>query len=293
MKTTDNFRATVIIPTYNRSQLLDFTLHSLTKQSIGSGQIEVIVVDDGSNDDTVATVERYRSALAITYLFQDDRGNRTGQARNIAIARATTDLCIFVDSGMLLHSDCVAAHLASQQEYPNTAYIGYAFGFEEFNEFDEALQTVVDTRDPDQAIAYFTSINKYFDMRDPYYRKYGDRLETLPAPWVFFWTCNVSVPTQRLREVGGFDESFDQTWGFEDIELAYRLFMSGSQIRLNRQAVAIHFPHPKEDLYVKAYSQQRNKLFFHRKHNSAQSRRYLNSSCLTFNDDLIRQPITA
>ena len=62
---------------------------------------------------------------------------------------------------------------------------------------------------------------------------------------MFYWTCNVSAPTDLVRAVGGFDEYF-RSWGGEDIDLGYRLFLDGARFVLNRAATSVHYPHPKK-----------------------------------------------
>ncbi|MEZ0612460.1 glycosyltransferase family 2 protein [Fibrella sp. WM1] len=282
-------KASVIIPTYNRANILAHTLHSLTQQQLATGQsMEVLVVDDGSADHTEAVVDLFSQQLPLTYLWQDDRGNRTGEARNKAIDRATGDIAVFVDSGMLLASDCVTAHLATYLRHPEPlAVVGYAYGFEQFNELDAALWQHVDVDNPDQTIRRFRNMPAFGDMRDTCYTRCNDQIDQLPAPWVFYWTCNVSARLTDLREVGCFDLDYDQSWGFEDIDLAYRLQLAGVRIVLNRNAMAVHLPHAKEDDAFKLQSQTRNARQFHQKYNSLQSRLYLETNLMDFNDYLI------
>lgn len=281
-------KASVIIPTYNRANILNHTLYSLTQQSLPAGEMEVIVVDDGSADHTKAVVERFYDRLPITYIYQEDRGNRTGEARNKGLDRADGDIAVFVDAGMLLSSQCIAAHLDSYADYPHSlAVIGYAFGFEEFNSLDEEIWQQVDLSNVDAAICKFGQLPSFHDLREVCYQRCHDQIDQLPAPWVFYWTCNVSARLDDIRQVGAFDLNFDQTWGFEDIDLAYRLQMfADTRIVLNRAAAAIHLPHDKEERAFKQYSQTRNARYFHQKYNSVQSRLYLETNLLDFNDYL-------
>ncbi len=282
----------MIIPTYNRSALLGNTLESLTGQSIGNERMEVLVVDDGSSDDTRATVARYADSLDLTYYFQEDKGNRTGRARNVGIGLAKNEVCVFIDSGIILGSACIESHVRSHAASADSvALIGYAYGFEQYSELDDLLVEQVDRGNPDASIAFFRTSGRFADLREACYRRYGDQLEGLPAPWVFFWTCNVSVKRDVLLAHGLFDENFDQTWGFEDIELAYRMHQSGVKIRLSRDAAVIHYPHGKEDPDYKEWCQHRNKYYFHEKHNSTQTKLYLESSCLDFNDFLLSRAL--
>ena len=92
----------IIIPTYNRSALLLETLESVRPQAFAD--FEVIVVDDGSTDDTRAVLageaahEHWSGKLRV--YRQDNRG--PGAARNLGIQHASGEYCFFLDSDDLL-----------------------------------------------------------------------------------------------------------------------------------------------------------------------------------------------
>ena len=100
--------ASVLIATYNRSQLLDETLASLARLSLPSGfRWEVIVVDNNSVDDTRAVVERRQATFPVSlgYLFESRQGRSTALNTGIALARgrviAFTDDDVQVAEGWL------------------------------------------------------------------------------------------------------------------------------------------------------------------------------------------------
>jgi glycosyltransferase involved in cell wall biosynthesis len=238
-------KCSVIIPTYNRAALLGHTLQSLTMQTLPSDEFEVLVVDDGSSDKTTDMVESFSDSLSLRYFFQEDEGWRVAKARNVGMTNAMTDLCVFIDSGILLHSGCLAAHVASHTADTGLAAVcGYVYGFNVDNEDAEAIASAIDFGDPDSSIERMSAQTKWLDIREEFYVRYGDDFSYLPAPWIVFWACNVSVGTKLLRSVGGFDEAF-RSWGGEDLDLGYRLYNSGARFMLNRQASAIHCPHRK------------------------------------------------
>jgi glycosyl transferase family 7 (putative galactosyltransferase) len=68
-------------------------------------------------------------------------------------------------------------------------------------------------------------------------------MATCPMPWLFFWGGNSSLPLLLARELGGFDEAF-KNWGFEDVELGYRLWKRRVPFTLRREACGFHYPHP-------------------------------------------------
>jgi hypothetical protein len=86
----------VIIPTYNRSKLLQLAVESVLAQTYPA--IELIVVDDGSTDDTPAMLEQY--AGRIVYIRQANRGGTA--ARNTGIRAARGEYLSFLDHDDML-----------------------------------------------------------------------------------------------------------------------------------------------------------------------------------------------
>jgi glycosyltransferase involved in cell wall biosynthesis len=239
----------VIIPTYNRAELLRRTLDSLVAQDLPGTAFEVLVVDDGSSDSTDQLVTRYQDRLDLKYFFQPDEGWRVAQARNVGIAAATGEVCVFVDSGVLLHSGCLRAHLRSHQQADGpVAVCGYVYGFDNNGSDDDPMTRAVDFDDLDATIELLRESGRWPDIREPFYARHSYDLGRLPAPWVLYWTCNVSAPTDRVRAVGGFDEQF-RSWGGEDIDLGYRLYRDGVRFVLDRSASSIHYPHSKSSAH--------------------------------------------
>src|SRR5262245_1654767 len=63
-----------VVSTYNRATLLTATLESLTRQTLSPGGFEVVIVDDGSTDDTRKVVETFAARLPVTYAYQRNAG---------------------------------------------------------------------------------------------------------------------------------------------------------------------------------------------------------------------------
>jgi len=96
-----NSRVSVIIPTYNYAHFLDECLSSVLKQSYKN--LEIIVVDDGSIDDTKKVISKYGNK--INYIYQENSG--PSAARNTGINCATGELIQFLDSDDQLHNNSI------------------------------------------------------------------------------------------------------------------------------------------------------------------------------------------
>lgn len=92
-------RGSVIIPTYNRSKLVRLTLESVLAQTYPN--IEIIVVDDDSTDDTATVMEQY--AGRITYIKQDNQG--ADRAVKTGIQDASGEYIGVLDHDDLYHAD--------------------------------------------------------------------------------------------------------------------------------------------------------------------------------------------
>ena len=106
----------VVIPTYNRAALLPEAIESALGQSYAP--VEIIVVDDGSKDDTEAVVRRFGAAVG--YVSQSNAG--VGVARNTGASHATGKWVAFLDSDDAWERDKLALQLAALRVAPNAAW---------------------------------------------------------------------------------------------------------------------------------------------------------------------------
>lgn len=93
----------VVIPTFNRADVLEGTLQTLVAQQGVDGRMEVVVIDDGSTDDTAATVARFADGpFAVRYVHQQNAGLNVGRNRGAAEARGP--ILAYLDDDVLLPS---------------------------------------------------------------------------------------------------------------------------------------------------------------------------------------------
>lgn len=261
---------TVVIPTYNRSNLISLSLDSLLNQTLDGGLYEVIVVDDGSTDDTQKVVEEYSGRMNVKYFYQKDEGFRAAKARNIAISNARFSICVFFDSGMLAEEQLLKKHFDVHRKYQSLALIGLAFCFDGYEtKCEKSVRSIIGSMPLSEAIYEIEKNSVYQDCRMDYLKKHRFSLSHTSIPWLLFWTCHTSVSTKSLIDIGGFDENFN-CWGGEDVELAIRLHQNGVPFKVIESAKAIHYPHEKV-LSERQRDSLKNCQYIHKKHNTPES----------------------
>jgi glycosyltransferase involved in cell wall biosynthesis len=135
-------KVSVIIPTYNRAGYLREALESVFKQS--SAPWEVIVVDDGSTDETRQVVEN--APGTVRYLEQEHRG--VAAARNLGLDSATGDVIAWLDSDDIWDPDFLATVVPLLVQ--NDGLDGVYSGITMIDANGKALRTVVRVEPPEQ-----------------------------------------------------------------------------------------------------------------------------------------------
>lgn len=242
-------KISVIIPTYNRASLLETTLRFLLAQTLTEEiTLEVIVVDDGSSDNTHSVVEQFRSQFDhLVYRFRPrDSLSCRSRARNLGIESARGELLVFLDCGVVLPSNCFNEIYQCVKNRPGTVLIHRVAGL--FVNEKEAEDLKVEALTPSSLaeiidhLLLTPSWGCWGDSRDGLIFSVDGELDRMPAPWALAWTAFLTVPTALTRKVGGFDESFLK-WGAEDTDFAYRLYREGAKFYCKEDIAALHLPH--------------------------------------------------
>jgi len=256
----DRLKVSVIVPTYNRCDLLHETLRQLTRQRSQPGEFEVIVSDDGSSDETKAVVESFADKLLLKYHFQEDLGFRAGTARNAGARLATAPVLVFLDSGAMASPDYLRHHLAAHgDDADHRAVCGYMYGFNPFASVP-GLGAALSRFHPEEVLAQYDDNAAFLDVRHGDLIKCGFELTRLSVPWMLFFTANCSVRAADFWDTGGFDEEFTG-WGAEDLEFAFRFFRRGFSFHFTQAAWTIEAPVERDmDTRMKEFSSNMRKF---------------------------------
>jgi glycosyltransferase involved in cell wall biosynthesis len=261
-------KASVIIPSYNACERLYYNLISLNLQDCDKCMFEVIVVDNGSTDDTQEMLSVLDSNLDLKIIKLEDNQGRS-KARNNGILKASGDIIIFSDSDMISDNTFIAQHIFEHKE-ANTVVCGtnwdkiytyYYKGFKgriEKNFLEQQRKTqrqinIKDLYDKQCLIQVDCIVNgSYKDyvftqsIYEQSYKKtldiYGSDMKGFNFPWSFFITNNCSVSKQNIIKAGMFDEKYEG-WGCEDLDLGYRLYKNECRF-IKRDIRSVHQEHP-------------------------------------------------
>jgi glycosyltransferase involved in cell wall biosynthesis len=232
----------VVIPTYNRQEMLMRVLKALEDQR-DAPPFEAVVINDGSTDPT-ENIATMHWALPLQFRTQPNSG--PGTARNYGVSLATGRFVVFIGDDTVPERDFLAEHARTHRaadDDPLVACLGY-------------------TGWPRKE-----RVTAFMDYINDYGLQFGYKLirDGETVPFNFFYTSNISIDRQLLA-----DHPFDTTFpaaAWEDIELAYRLNDLGLKIRYNARAVTRHYHRMTIDSFAKRqYTVGKSGAIFFRKH---------------------------
>jgi len=210
-------KISVVIPTYNCSEVLSRCLDSLAAHA-RRGECEVIVVDDGSTDGTEALLSERadRFPAELRFLHQDHRG--PAAARNLGVRNSNGGIVLFLGADMIGDGVLLGEHLDWHERQPedNVAVLGHiawARGI--------------------RITPFLRWLERGAQFGYPLIQDHTD------VPYRFFYSSNISLKRGFLLKHDLFDEDFRHA-AFEDFELGYRLSKAGLRIMYDPKAVAYH-----------------------------------------------------
>lgn len=199
-------RISVIVPVYNNVRDLRECLGALIAASWP--EVELIVVDDASTDETPEVAEQ----MGVRVL-RLDQNSGPGAARNCGARHAKGDILFFVDSDVVVMPEAVRHVARVFAEHPDLAVV--------FGSYDDR------PRAPGVVSQYRNLLHHFVHQH------------SRPEASTFWAGCG-AVRRAAFEEVGGFDETFTPTCSVDDIELGYRLHRAGYKILSDKTLQGTH-----------------------------------------------------
>ncbi|MDM1064986.1 glycosyltransferase [Myroides odoratimimus] len=200
-----------IIPVYNRPDEVDELLESLTKQTYKEA-FEVVIVEDGSKEDSRAVVSKYEDRLEISYYYKANSG--PGASRNYGMERAKGEYFIVLDSDCIIPQE----YLTTVDQYLKEEYVDCFGG-------------------PDAALASFSDVQKAINysmtsvLTTGGIRGASERIGKF-QPRSF----NMGISKKAFLASGGFGKIHPG----EDPDLTIRLWKLGFDTQLFSKAYVYH-----------------------------------------------------
>lgn len=211
----NTYAAAVIIPTRGGAGKLHYPLDALEQQT--EKDFQVIVVIDGDIDGSASLVQTYidRGNLNLSMIVFDENQGRVA-ALNAGHRAAQAEVLIRCDDDLQPAPTYVERHLSHHQAGTDRGVIGIY------------LNHLPDT-------PYARAYGRYRDQkfREDAYQASSD------FSW-HYWAGNVSMTRKKFEELGGYDEAY-RLYGWEDVDMGYRLYRSGTQIIIDPDLATPHY----------------------------------------------------
>lgn len=208
----------VVVATYNRADTLRETLRHLAAQTLDPARFEVLVVDDGSPDDTPAMVESARPECPFELKFMRHSNRGPGFTQNRGIREARAPLVLLIADDIFLAPGALQGHLDAHARRPGrgVAILGCVL------QSPRLTQTV------------------FLSKWDPWHL--GELPDDTLLPYYMFWACNISFKREFMLAHGMFREERGRggAAAHEDAELGHRLLAHGLEVRTARAALGHH-----------------------------------------------------
>ncbi len=239
------FSASVIISFYNNTAALKTIIRSLENQK---DNFEVIIADDGSNEESTAIVASIisSSSIDIQHVWQKDLNFRKNRILNKAIHIARSDYLIFIDGDCIPQEHFIEDHMNNKEK--NFILNGRRVDLPNIYK-DQLLNS-------HQPQIFFSSniasifINYIFGKGKNIEKGLRFTNKTL-SDWLNrknkgIVGCNISLYKEDIISINGFNNNYEVASIGEDTDIEYRLVNSGKKVKnLFFQANMLHIQHPE------------------------------------------------
>lgn len=230
----------VLVSSYERPLHLLRVLHSIAvQQEVGENDFEVVVTDDGSEDETQDLVWGFAEQVPfrVGFTTHQHQTYQLARCRNEGVRASSAPYLLFLDGDCMIPPDHLSQHLRHARQ--GVVHAGYCVLLDEATTASIGVDEV--------RSGEFTSLASAEELRklrkmDRKARLYN-WLRHPVKPKLF--GGNVGIHRHDYEAINGYDEAFEG-WGCEDDDLRLRLRRSGRQIRsILRWTRTYHLWHPK------------------------------------------------
>lgn len=235
--------ASIVISFYNNTKALGLILKALDAQK---NNFEVIIADDGSNEDAVKYVKNKieSSPFPLRIVSQKDKGFRKNRILNKAISISNSDYLIFIDGDCIPQTDFVNDHISNRE-------VGCILNGRRVDLPEEFREQLYSQRHPESFFARnkFKVLSLYLSSKGKNIEK-GFRIQNKALSTFLnrkdkgIVGCNFSAFKSDLMLVNGFDNNYEAASIGEDTDIEFRLRGVGIKVKnIFYQANILHMMH--------------------------------------------------
>lgn len=267
-------RLTVVVPFYERRDLLEALVLSLAAQK-SPAECDLIIVDDGSSIPlSVGEIEAWIAWPSKVIRLDEDVPYSLPTARNVGIEVSTADVIMLLDQDLICPPDFLRAHVEAHTIHENIV----AFGFRRFIEIPPSVPPRLRTADEAARAPVVRSVSANGFSSDRRIQEM-EMFEVHPHPCHLLFGCNLSFRRSVAVRSGLFDPAFEQGFGFEDIEFGARLIDSGATVVALDDGFVFHQENGEYDARFRLLGRKRNLALLYERRPSIESfRRVLASA---------------
>lgn len=238
-RTIMNPSVSLVISTYNRPNALKVCLESVLSQRTMPD--EVIIADDGSNEETRNLIDSFRPRFSVPliHVWQPDEGYQLAAIRNKAFVKAAGEYIIQIDGDLILHPCFVTDHLSFRRRncFVSGSRVMLNPGY---------TQRILDEGLPHSPGWLAKDISKRYNaIRCLPLGKLNYQLQRGQTNVKYVLGCNMAFWKEDLLKVNGYNEDF-KGWGREDNDISVRLTNVGVDLRFVKFAALVyHLYHPE------------------------------------------------
>lgn len=240
---------TIGIPVRNGQNFLERVFCGISTSNYPKSQLEVVVCDHGSEDDSLQIIKRYQEKLNNIQVYNlPFKGTNRSQPRNVILNHASGEIIILIDQDIVIHQNFIKSHVSIHQEYRKCLVTGYTFGKKSLTEEEVNFQEGIDFSNIVQSYGEIKSRESLRDTREriPEILAIDENgalpLSTDLLPFRLFWTNNLSFKKADLETIGLFDEKYCE-WGVEDNDFSYRFQLQNYCMVFSKSAWCFHLFH--------------------------------------------------
>ncbi|MBC6415919.1 MAG: glycosyltransferase [Bdellovibrionales bacterium] len=256
----------IVIPCYNSKKQMVNTLKCLSQQDFPKNKYEIIVVDDGSLDSIREELQLFSqqhldlNLKGIYYprVIEKEKVKasfRAGLARNLGVKNSQGSFLCFLDSDILVPPDYLKK-LKKEHEKGADGVLVKRYHLSSH----ARVENLFDKKE---------NKDSYIEDESYWGSFYQKGFDQVAYPWKYVCTYGLSLSKKNFEELGGFGKNF-LFYGFEDIDLGYRLFKSRKKVILSSIKVYHQAPTDKtrQNLLYPFFRQKQlaktAKIFFYR-----------------------------